>query len=163
MKKLRLYLETSAISYLDQLERGEQCADTHRLWEKIKDGVFEAVISDVCVAEITKCSERKRSTLFGYLSQIEYTAVEVVSDDKTLKVARCFIDLGILKQTSYDDCQHIAAAITNECDVIVSWNFKHIVNLKTISGVKAVTALEGYTDVLICTPSVIVGDDENDT
>jgi len=121
------------------------------------------VISDVSVAEITKCGEQKRNTLFGYLGQIEYTAVEVVSDDKALKVASRFIDLGILKQTSYDDCQHIAAAITNGCDVIVSWNFKHIVNLKTISGVKAVTALEGYTDILICTPSVVVGGDENDT
>jgi hypothetical protein len=86
----------------------------------------------------------------------------VVSNDKALRIASRFIDLGILKRASHDDCQHIAAAITSGCDVIVSWNFNHIVNLKTISGVKAVTALEGYADVLICTPSVIVGGDEND-
>ena len=163
MKKLRIYLETSAISYLDQPERGDKAVDSHRLWEKIKAGEFEVVISDVAVAEITKCDERKRNTLFGYLGQIVYTAVEVVSDDQALKIARRFIELGILKQASFDDCQHIAAAITSECDVIVSWNFGHIVNIKTISGVKAITALEGYADVLICTPSTIVGGDENDT
>jgi predicted nucleic acid-binding protein len=162
MKKLKLYIETSVISYLDQPERGDKAVDSHRLWEKIKAEEFEAVISDVTVAEITKCDEYKRNTLFNYLGQIEYTAIEVVSNDKALKIASRFIDLGILRRTSHDDCQHIAAAITNGCDVIVSWNFSHIVNLKTISGVKAVTALEGYADILICTPSVIVGGDEND-
>ena len=86
--------------------------------------------------------------------------MEVVSDDQAVKIARRFIDLGILTQASFDDCQHMAAAITSGCDVIVSWNFGHIVNIKTISGVKAITALEGYADVLICTPSVIIGGDE---
>ena len=65
MKKLRIYLETSAISYLDQPERGDKAVDSHRLWEKIKAGEFEVAISDVAVAEITKCDEHKRSTLFS--------------------------------------------------------------------------------------------------
>jgi predicted nucleic acid-binding protein len=160
MKKLKIYLETSAISYLDQPERGEQSLDSHRLWEKLKAGEYEPVISDVAVDEIARCKEQKRKTLFGYLGQIEYTAVDVIGDNKAIKIADRFISLGILKLTSYDDCLHIAAAIMNECDVIVSWNFGHIVNLKTMSGVKAITALEGYDDVLICTPSIIIGGDE---
>ena len=134
--------------------------DSHRLWEKLEAGEYEAVISDVAVDEIARCDERKRNTLYNYLGQIEYTAVEVIGDNKALKMADRFIALGILKQTSYDDCLHIAAAIMSGCDVIVSWNFGHIVNLKTMSGVKAITALEGYAEVLICTPSIILGGDE---
>lgn len=41
-----------------------------------------------------------------------------------------------MKQKSFDDCQHIAAAILAACDIITSWNFKHIVNVKTVRGVK---------------------------
>ena len=163
MKKLKVYLETSAISYLDQPERGERFVDSHRLWEKIKAGEFEIVISDVSVAEIARCDEPKKNTLFGYLGQIEYTAVEVARDDNALRIASRFVDLGILKQANYNDCQHITAAIISGCDAIASWNFMHIVNHKTIMGVKAVTALEGYDDLLIYTPSTIVGGDENDT
>ena len=148
------------ISYLDQPERGDLSVDSHRLWEKIKAGEYEVVISDVAVTEIARCDEQKRNTLFGYLGQINFATVEVTKDDTALKIASRFIDFGILKQSSYNDCQHIAAAITSGCDVIVSWNFAHIVNLKTMSGVKAITALEGYADVLICTPSVILGGDE---
>ena len=121
------------------------------------------MISDIVVAEIAKCDELKRNTLFGYLAQIEYNAIETASSEKALRIASSLVKLGILKQVCFDDCQHIAAAIISECDAIVSWNFKHIVNLKTISGVKAITALEGYSDVLICTPSVIVGGEEIDT
>ena len=77
-------------------------------------------------------------------------------------IAKRFIDLGILRPKSFDDCQHIAAAIVSECDVIVSWNFQHIVNHKTMMGVKAITALEGFNEVLIYTPSVLAGGDDDD-
>ena len=74
-----------------------------------------------------------------------------------IEIASRFVDLGILRQKSFDDCQHISAAIISGCDVIVSWNFKHIVNLKTMNGVKAVTALEGFDDLLIFDPSTLAG------
>ena len=41
-----------------------------------------------------------------------------------------------MKQKSFDDCQHIAAALLAGCVIIISWNFKHIVNVKTVRGVK---------------------------
>ena len=70
-----------------------------------------------------------------------------------------FIDFGVLKRKSFDDCRHIAAAILAGCDIIVSWNFKHIVNVKTIRGIKVVTTLEGYKDLLIYPPSVLLEED----
>ena len=59
-----------------------------------------------------------------YLKQIDYNMVRV--DEDTIKLAGKFIDFGILPQKSFDDCQHIAAAILAGCDIITSWNFKHI-------------------------------------
>lgn len=73
-----------------------------------------------------------------------------------------FINFGILKQKSFDDCRHIAAAIIAGCDIITSWNFKHIVNVKTVRGVKTITTLEGYKDLLIYPPSVLLEGDEDD-
>jgi predicted nucleic acid-binding protein len=146
---------------LDQPERGERSLDSHRLWEKIKAGEFDVVISNVVEAEIEDCDELKKDTLNGYLNEIDYITVQI--DKRTFEVASRFVNLDILKQKSFADCQHIAAAITSGCDIIVSWNFGHIVNLKTMSGVKAVTALEGYDDLLICTPSTIIGGENDDT
>jgi hypothetical protein len=50
----------------------------------------------------------------------------------------------------------MTAAILSGCDMIVSWNFKHIVNTRTIKGARAVAVLEGYKDVIICTPSMVI-------
>lgn len=161
IRKLKIYLDTSAISYLDQQDAPERMADTHRFWEKIKAGAFDIVLSDVTITEIDACSEETRATLFRYLNEIEYELVE--ADARALEVASRFIGLGILLQKSFDDCQHIAVAITSGCDIIVSWNFKHIVNHKTMMGVKAVTALEGYDDVLIYTPPILTGGENDDT
>jgi predicted nucleic acid-binding protein len=158
MKKLKIYLDTSVISHLDQQDAPERMAETHRLWKKIKAGEFEVVISSVVDAEIDDCEESKKDTLKGYLEEIEYTSVRV--DEKTVNVASRFVNLNILRQKSFDDCQHIAAAITSGCDVIVSWNFKHIVNHKTMMGVKAVTALEGYDDILIYAPPTLIGGED---
>lgn len=160
MKKLRVYLDTTVISYLDQPERGEQFADTHRLWEKLRAGAFNVYLSDITTAEVNDCKEPKKLILFEYLDQIEYTLIE--TNERTTAIAQRFIDLSILSPKSFDDCQHIAAAIVSECDIVVSWNFKHIVNHKTMMGVKAITALEGFDDVLIYTPSVLAGGDDDD-
>ena len=86
----------------------------------------------------------------------------VMVDEDTIELAGKFIDFGILRQKSFDDCQHIAAAILAGRDIITSWNFKHIVNVKTARGVKTITTMEGYKDMLIYPPSALVEEDEDD-
>jgi hypothetical protein len=122
--------------------------------------MYEAVISDAVFAELDECGEGKRAVLYNYLKQIEYTMI--ISEPKSIAIAEQFIDLGILKRKSIDDCQHIANAIVADCDGIVSWNFKHIVNPKTQAGIKAVTALGGYHDLYIYTPTFFIGGDDDD-
>jgi predicted nucleic acid-binding protein len=157
VKKLRIYLDTSVISYLDQQDAPERMIETRQLWGEIKAGRFDVVISDVVVAEINRCEESKRDTLTAYLKEIDYDVIRI--DDKTFEIASRFVDLGFLREKSLDDCRHIAAAITSDCDVIVSWNFKHIVNPKTAHGVRVITALENRKDVLIFSPSSLIGGD----
>ncbi|GMO57717.1 MAG: hypothetical protein Ta2G_17560 [Termitinemataceae bacterium] len=161
IKKLKIYLDTSIISYLDQQDAPKEMAITHQLWDKIKADEFDVVLSNIDFNEIYKCKEDKRKKLVNYLSQIKYSEISV--DDRIIKIAERFVDLDILKKKSFDDCQHIAAAIASKSDAIVSWNFKHIVNHKTMMGVKAVTALEGYNDLLIYEPTILLGGEENDT
>ncbi len=154
MNTTRVYLDTSVISYLDQEDAPEKMSVTKDVWELFKKGRYEIYISDIVVYEINKCSMEKREILLDYLDQIEYNIIE--TDENTVKLAEKFIDFGVLKRKSYDDCRHIAAAVLSGCDMIVSWNFKHLVNVKTIEGVKAVTAYEGYQDLMIYPPSALL-------
>lgn len=155
---MKVYLDTSVISYLDQKDTPERMKETQDMWEFFKKGQYEVYISDVVVYEIKKCSMEKREILLDYLDQIEYNIIE--TDENTVSLAEKFIDFGVLKRKSYDDCRHIAAAVLAGCDIIISWNFKHIVNVKTIQGVKAVTTYEGYKDLMIYPPSALLREEE---
>lgn len=157
-RKLKVYLDTSIISYLDQTDAPEKMHETQKLWEEFRQGKYEVYISDVVIREINECSEEKLQTLLSFLDQIQYTIVPF-SDD-LFELAETFIDFKILRQKSFDDCQHIAAALISGCDIITSWNFKHIVNVKTIQGVKIIATAEGYKDLLICSPSSIIAKEE---
>lgn len=158
MKKLKIYLDTTVISYLYQPDSPEKMNDSRKLWEMFKTGQYAAVLSNVTLDEINRCPDEKLEILMTYLNQIDYEVV--FADENTIHLAEKFIDFGILRQKSFDDCTHIAAAITAMCDVIVSWNFKHIVNHKTIQGVKVITTLEGYHNILIYSPTILVEGDE---
>ena len=160
MNKLKVYLDTSIISYLDQKDAPDRMKETLRLWELFKQGVYDIYISDIVIREINQCTPEKLEILTEYLDMIDFTIIE--TDENTMNLAEKFIDFGILKKKSIDDCQHIATAIIAGCDIITSWNFQHIVNVKTIRGVKVITTLEGYKDLLIYPPSILVESEENE-
>lgn len=158
MKPLRVYLDTSVISHLKQDDVPEKMAETQRLWNMFRERKYKAVVSDIAIQEIDDCPEPKRTILYSYLNEIDYELI--TATEEILELAGKFIDFGVLRQKSLDDCMHIAAAIVYNCDIILSWNFKHIVNYKTIRGVKVVTTAEGYKDVLIYPPNVLLEEEE---
>lgn len=158
MDKLKVYLDTSVISHLLQEDVPEKMADTRQLWQMFLTGKYEVFLSTVTLEELKACPQPKQNQLFDYLGQIDYSLVQI--DDNVAKVAEQIIQMGILTPKSYDDCQHIGAAIVGGCDCIISWNFKHIVNIKTIRGIRAITNLKGYKPIEILNPSVLLESEE---
>ena len=158
MGKLKVYLDTSVISHLLQEDVPEKMTDTRQLWKMFRTGKYEVYLSTVTLEELKGCSEPKQSQLFDYLGLIDYTLVQI--DDHVADIAQQMIEMGILTKKSYDDCQHIGAAIVSECDCIISWNFKHIVNIKTIRGIRAITNLKGHKPIEILNPSVLLESEE---
>lgn len=154
MKKLKLYLDTSVISHLKQDDVPDKMADTLQLWEEIKAGLYDVVISDVTLEEIGRCSEPKYSYLIDMLNMIQYS--EITETEESLQLARDYLLYGILTQKSFDDCRHISIATMSECDIITSWNFKHFVNIKTITKVQAINKLFGYKEINILPPTMLL-------
>ena len=122
MRKLKVYLDTSVISHLLQEDVPEKMADTRKLWEMFKAGKYDVYLSTVTLREIQKCSEPKKTQLIDRLNEIQFTTLDITDD--IVAMAEKIIDMGILTQRSFDDCQHIGAAVINECDCIISWKFK---------------------------------------
>ncbi|MCM1122276.1 MAG: type II toxin-antitoxin system VapC family toxin [Eubacterium sp.] len=158
MRKMKIYLDTSVISYLQQEDVPERMKETLDLWKQFEEGKYDIYLSQVTLDEVGECQEPKKTVLYEYLSRIQYTKLEIT--DEVLQVANQIVEMGILSPKSIDDCQHIATAVVHGCDCIISWNFKHIVNIKTIKGIRAITHLESYKDIDIMNPSVLLGGEE---
>ena len=153
-RKLKVYLDTSVVSYLMQVDAPDETKITLRLWEKFKTGIYDIYLSQVDFAEMDKCEEPKLSFLKSKLNEIDYEILEI--KDSTQKLATEIINMGILTNKSFDDCTHIAVAIENECDIIVSWNFKHMVNVKTINGIRAINLLKNQKNINILNPLTLL-------
>ena len=152
--KLKVYLDTSVISYLKQDDAPEKTGITLNLWEKFKTGCYDIYLSDVTVTEINKCNKEKLIFCNQKLSEIQYTNLEITDD--VFDLVDEIINTGILSEKSFEDCQHIAVAVLNECDAIISWNFKHLVNIKTIQGVRKIAHLKGFKDIEIINPITLL-------
>ena len=111
MRKLKVYLDTSVISHLLQDDVPEKMADTRQLWEMFKDGKYDVYLSTVTLREIEKCSEPKKTQLIDCLNEIQFTTLDITDD--VVAMAEKIIDMGILTQKSFDDCQHIGSGETD--------------------------------------------------
>ena len=154
MKKLKLYLDTSVISHLDAPDTPEKTAETLAFWEILKTGKYDVVISDVVMDEIRRCTELKRMLMIVKIAEIKPITVE--KNEEVEALAHEYVRNNILSQRSFDDCRHIALSVVNSCDYLVSWNFKHLVNVRTVAGVKVVNAINNYREISIVSPNMLI-------
>jgi predicted nucleic acid-binding protein len=154
MRIQRIYIDTSVLGgYFDK----EFDVATQRLFDEVKKGDYEVVISNITEGELLKAPEKVR-TLLNDLN-IEYEVLKLTDDAVILAIE--YIKENVVGQTSYDDCLHIAIATISRLDVLVSWNFKHIVNIRRIRGYNGINMKNGYPSIEIRSPKDLI-DYEND-
>jgi len=156
MRKLKLYLDTSVISHLHAPDTPEKMAETQELWEMLKTRPdVEIVVSELTLRELNRCQQPKLSFLLEKLNEFDYVLLEILEDDRNL--ASHYLGNAVLTEKSIDDLQHIAIATLNDCRYILSWNFKHFVNPKTINAVWAINKMRNLPEINIVSPSMMIG------
>jgi hypothetical protein len=141
--------------------RWKKCATPILLSEDIISGKYDIFISPVVIDEIENCDEPKGDHMLERLGQIQFQIL--TRTDEVVRLADEYIAGGVLKEKSYADCLHIAFAVVYNCDIIISWNFKHLVNYKTINKVKTVNSINNYKEISIMPPSMLLEEvEQND-
>jgi len=154
MRIQRVYIDISVLGgYFDK----EFDIATQRLFDEVKKGEYKIVISNITEGELLNSPERVR-TLLNDLG-IDYDVIQL--NDDAVSLALEYIRENVVGQTSYDDCLHIAIATISRLDLLVSWNFKHIVNIKRIRGYNGINIKNGYPSIEIRSPKDLI-DYEND-
>lgn len=147
---MRVYIDTSVVGGLFDIEFAEA---TTEFFRKVEKGQIVLVVSELLQAELLRAPERVSKRLNRY-SKKQIEIVELTEEAKVL--ADRYVAEQVVGATSKADCQHIAIATINKVDVLVSWNFKHIVNLKRIRGYNSVNLKNNYAMLEIRTPEEIL-------
>ncbi len=149
----RVYIDTSVVG--GQFDK-EFSADTIPFFEAVTNGQIIIIVSDLLEAELLRAPQHVRDFLPTLpVQQIENLRL---TQDAT-NLADQYILGKVVGQTSRADCQHIAMATLAKVDVLVSWNFKHIVNLDKIRGYNGINFQLGYNMIEIRTPKEIINYD----
>ena len=149
-KILHLYIDTSVVGgYFDS----EFDTDTKQLFDEIKQGKYRIIISDVTEDELLEAPEEVKKLI---PSLPQHLITKIVLSEEAIQLADTYISENVVGATSRDDCFHIALATINRADVLVSWNFKHIVNIVRIRGYNAVNIKLGYPILDIRSPKEII-------
>ena len=153
MKKLKIYLDTSVISYLYAEDVPERMTLTHALWKQIQTGCYKACISEMVLQELSNCYEEKRQYLLEKISEIDFEFYEI--SNEVIELAHRYIRAGAFTDKHLEDALHVACASVNTCNAVVSWNFRHIVKLTSMLLVNGVNRQEGYMELEIVSPEVV--------
>ncbi len=148
---MRLYLDTSVIGGFYDPEFSEW---TKPLIEDVLRGKHIAIISDITIKEIQDAPKN----VVGLLEQLINTHSELVaSNEQTEILAAHYIREGVLRKKSLEDANHIALATIHNVNAVVSWNFKHLVNMDRIRLFNSVNLKYGYGLIDIRSPREITG------
>ncbi len=156
MKKQRVYLDTSVI--------GGCFDDEFSIWsiglmDDFATQFYHPVISELVVTEIALAPlfvQKEFAKLFALQPEI------VPLSDQSLELAHAYQERNILTSKFYNDSIHIALATVAEVDVLVSWNFKHIVNFNKIRQFNAVNLELGFKQIQIFSPREVTTYDINE-
>ena len=146
----RFYFDTSVIGGVFDTEFEQHSTI---LMEKVKLGQIKAIISEVTEEEIMKARKEIRD-FYTSLPKNSIEFVEITKD--AVLLADTYIKDKVVGKTSRNDCLHIAIATVSKVDILVSWNFKHIVNIYRIRGYNSVNIKLGFPALEIRSPKDIV-------
>jgi predicted nucleic acid-binding protein len=150
MVKQRIYIDTSVIGgYFDD----EFSNDTVKLFERILNEDFHVYLSEISKLELIPAPKQVQD-LINLIPPSCLFILEFTEEAKLL--AEYYINDKILGSASRDDAYHIAIATVNRIDVLLSWNFRHIVNLDKIRLFNAINLKNGYPSIEIRSPKELL-------
>lgn len=146
----RFYFDTSVFGGLFDAEFEEE---TTLLFEMVSLGQIRCVYSNLTETELANAPEQVRN---AFLNLDDRRKEKILVTPEALQLAQTYVNEKVVGETSLDDCIHIATATLSKVDMLVSWNFKHIVNVYRIRGYNSINLRLGHGILEIHSPKEIV-------
>ena len=144
--KIRAYADTSVFGGVFD---GEFADFSSLCFEGVHRGRFIVLVSPETARELVKAPVEVKEIWKSLPSE---SSERVSINEEVRELAEEYIKAGILGRASESDAIHVAAATVAGADLILSWNFKHIVKYNRIIGFNGVNVRNGYHSMMILSP-----------
>lgn len=157
---MRLYLDTSVLSaYLAEDAPG--MAEATRKFFDARDELGDMFVSRIVIGELarTKAPQLRRE-LLSLLAKFEIAVLPDSRKHEAIELMEAYISAGVLGERWADDALHVAYATLYECDYVVSWNYRHLTNVRREAGFLNVNrTLKQHFNFRIVTPPELLFDE----
>ena len=153
--KPKLYFDTSVFGGVYDKEFEQE---TKQLFEMVKKGEIICLYSELTIAELENAPKKVKE---HFQKIINTNAEQVELTEESKRLATQYVTEKVVGITSFDDCLHIATATIQKANILVSWNFKHIVNVFRIRGYNSINIREGHSQLDIRSPKEIITHEDN--
>jgi predicted nucleic acid-binding protein len=146
VKRLSIYLDTSLVSFLYAEDEPELRDITVEFFESYLDK-YDVAVSEVLLFEIGKAAdEALRRRLFAAVERYRLSVIRLTADEEqeAFALAGQYVQAGVIPATKREDALHLAIATVRQYDILLSWNFRHLSNIRKQTQVNAVNAQAGY-------------------
>jgi predicted nucleic acid-binding protein len=151
MKHMRIYIDTSVFGgcFDEEFKKPSKA-----LFRAIKANRATPLISDILIAELARAPQVVQDLLSATLKWGNAEQLEVTKE--ALSLQQAYISAGIVVPKYADDGLHVAHATIARADVIVSWNFRHLVNPAQIRAFNGINLANGYGMIVILSPEAVI-------
>ena len=154
MRQIRVYADTSVFG---GTQDEEFCEPSAGFFDRVNRGEFRLLLSAETLRELTQSPQSVRAVWHALPPE---NVEDVPLNDEVHQLASEYIRAHVLGEASLSDALHVAAATVAAADLILSWNFRHIVNFHRIRGFNSVNVRWGYRPMTILSP-MEMGDEED--
>jgi len=160
-KRGRIYLDTSVFGALYDAEDPKRISIVESLLKKIRNGDYEAFVSRLTLQEVIKAPENIKKGLTNTIRDLDLAVLE--ENEESFELAELFLTEDVIPQKFRDDARHIAIAIFYNLDVLVSWNYRHMVNIRVKKMINSLCIRQGFKPIDIVSPEEVIEYEETES
>jgi hypothetical protein len=151
---VKLYLETTVPNFLFADDAPEKQRITKLFFQWLRICPDELYSSAVVTDELSRAPAAKLRQMRKALAALPITLLDTPREAQT--VAQLYLNAGIIPRQFENDALHVAVAVCHWLDVVVSWNMKHLVNVRKVEAINRVNVAHDLPSIRVHTPEEVM-------
>ncbi|HEY0550248.1 MAG TPA: type II toxin-antitoxin system VapC family toxin [Verrucomicrobiae bacterium] len=157
-----IYVETSIPSFYFEMRTNPEVLIRRqwtREWWDSPNADQRLVTSFIVIQELEEIPGNKKSDALGLIRPLRLLEY----NDEVADIVRVYLEHKLMPREAMGDADHLALASYHKCDMLVTWNCRHLANANKLGHVRRVNALLGLETPLLVTPLELLGKDADES